>query len=43
MAAWLGDKALHPGAFGHREIAKEIFRVLDIYSAQSPTCNLEVP
>lgn len=43
LLPWLEDRSIHPGVYGHREFAKEIFRVLGIYDAESPTCKLEVP
>ena len=39
LAPWFND-ALHPNAFGHRELANETFRVLGVFSADSPTCRL---
>ena len=41
MMMWLND-ALHPNEYGHREIAKLIFKRLDIFD-NSPTCSLYVP
>jgi acyl-CoA thioesterase-1 len=43
LLAWLGDGSIHPNVYGHREIAKLIFRQLDIFDPKSPTCALEVP
>lgn len=43
LLAWIEDQSIHPGVYGHREFAKEIFRVLGIYDENSPTCMLEVP
>lgn len=43
LLPWIEDRSIHPGVYGHREFAKEIFRVLGIYDEQSPTCMLEVP
>jgi lysophospholipase L1-like esterase len=43
LLPWLEDKSIHPGVFGHRELAKLIFRELAIFDAASPTCRLEVP
>ena len=37
LKQWLNDP-LHPNARGHRELAILTFRVLGIYSANSPTC-----
>ncbi|GAB3915705.1 SGNH/GDSL hydrolase family protein [Larkinella terrae] len=34
---WLNDP-LHPGARGHQEIARLLFRTLSIFDAQEPTC-----
>lgn len=38
LAKMLGE-ALHPGALGHLECAKEIFRALDIYDPEAFCCN----
>jgi len=43
LLPWIEDQSIHPGVYGHREFAKEIFRVLGIYDDASPTCKLEVP
>jgi len=43
LLPWIEDQSIHPGVYGHREFAKEIFRVLEIYDDASPTCSLEVP
>lgn len=43
LLPWLEDKSIHPGVFGHREFARETFRVLGIFDEASPTCMLEVP
>lgn len=43
LVVWLADKSIHPGAFGHRELANLIFRELGIFDPNSPTCKLEVP
>lgn len=43
LLPWLEDKSIHPGVYGHRAFAREIFRVLGIYDDKSPTCKLEVP
>lgn len=43
LLPWLEDRSIHPGVYGHREMAKLTFRVLGIYDEQSPTCKLEVP
>jgi acyl-CoA thioesterase I len=43
LLPWIEDKSIHPGVYGHREFAKEIFRVLGIFDPASPTCALEVP
>lgn len=34
---WLNDP-LHPNQVGHQEIAKEMFKVLDIFDPAAPTC-----
>ncbi|OHB55061.1 MAG: hypothetical protein A2Y12_10460 [Planctomycetes bacterium GWF2_42_9] len=41
MMIWLND-SLHPNEYGHREIARLIFKNLDIFD-NSPTCSLYVP
>lgn len=38
QALLLGEE-IHPGPWGHLEIAKEIFRVFDIYDASAASCN----
>lgn len=43
LLAWLEDQSIHPNVYGHREFAKLIFKTLEIYDANSPTCKLEVP
>ena len=43
LLPWLEDKSIHPGVYGHREFAKQIFRELAIFDPASPTCALEVP
>ncbi|MFO1019171.1 MAG: SGNH/GDSL hydrolase family protein [Planctomycetales bacterium] len=43
LLPWIEDKSIHPGVYGHREFAKEIFRALGIYDPNSNTCKLEVP
>ncbi|MFO0901475.1 MAG: SGNH/GDSL hydrolase family protein [Pirellulales bacterium] len=43
LLPWLEDKSIHPGVYGHREMAKLMFRVLGIYDEASPTCRLETP
>lgn len=43
LLAWIEDKSIHPGVYGHREFAKLIFRELGIFDPQSPTCQLDVP
>lgn len=42
MMAWLAD-SIHPNFYGHIEIAKEIFRYLNIYDDNSKVCQLFVP
>jgi acyl-CoA thioesterase-1 len=39
LLLWLNDEQ-HPNHLGHREIAKETFRALGIYSSDSATCQL---
>ena len=36
---WLGE-TIHPGALGHLEIAKEIFRTFGIYDPESNCCKI---
>ena len=43
LVAWIEDKSIHPGVYGHREFAKLIFQELGISDAGSPTSNLAVP
>ena len=43
LLPWLNDQSIHPGYLGHREIAKLIFRELDIFDEESATCRLETP
>jgi lysophospholipase L1-like esterase len=43
LLKWLDDQNIHPGFAGHRELAKLIFRELEIFDDESPTCQLEVP
>lgn len=38
LASWLGE-AIHPGARGHLEMAKEIFKIFHIYDRDCPCCN----
>jgi acyl-CoA thioesterase I len=39
---YLND-AIHPNQIGHRLIAQEIFKVLKIYDAKSPSCEVALP
>jgi len=43
LLKWLDDQSIHPGVYGHRELARQIFRELGIFDEDSPTCQLEVP
>jgi len=43
LVAWIEDKSIHPGVYGHREFAKLIFTELGISDPAGPTCNLAVP
>jgi lysophospholipase L1-like esterase len=43
LLKWLDDEKLHPGVFGHRALARQIFAALEIADESSPTCQLEVP
>jgi acyl-CoA thioesterase-1 len=43
LLKWLADQSTHPGFLGHREMAKLIFRELEIFDENSPTCRLETP
>ena len=38
LAAKLGE-SIHPGAFGHLEMAKEIFKKFNIYDPKADSCN----
>ena len=38
QASWLGE-AIHPGAAGHLEMAKEIFRKLEVYDPEAGSSN----
>ena len=38
LKSWLGE-AIHPGGRGHLEMAKEIFRTLNIFDPESACCN----
>ncbi|MBQ7179208.1 MAG: SGNH/GDSL hydrolase family protein [Victivallales bacterium] len=38
LASWLGEP-IHPGALGHLEMAKTIFKELGIYDAKACSCN----
>jgi acyl-CoA thioesterase I len=40
LLPWLEDRRTHPGVYGHREFAKLIFRDLEIFDPESPTCKL---
>lgn len=42
LLKWLEDQSIHPGVFGHREFARQIFTDLGIYDEKSPTCQLPV-
>jgi len=41
LMSWLSD-GLHPNEYGHRVMANEIFKRLDIYNPKSSTCQLLV-
>jgi lysophospholipase L1-like esterase len=43
LLKWLEDQSIHPGVYGHRELARLIFRELGVFDEDSPTCQLEVP
>lgn len=43
LLKWLGDEKSHPGVFGHRALARQLFATLEISDDASPTCQLEVP
>jgi len=43
LVAWIEDKSIHPGVYGHREFAKLIFQELGISDPASPTSTLAVP
>ena len=38
QASWLGE-AIHPGAAGHLEMAKEIFRKFDVFDPEAMSSN----
>lgn len=42
LIPWLNDD-IHPNNYGHIEFTKEIFRTLNIFDSNSPTCQLNVP
>jgi len=42
LLKWLADESIHPNYIGHREMARQLFTDLDIFDAESPTCQLEV-
>ncbi len=42
-AYWLSEGAIHPNQYGHRELAKLLFRELGIFDPASHTCRLFVP
>lgn len=39
---WMSDD-IHPNGYGHRVIAQEMFKMLDIYDSSSMSCRLVVP
>jgi lysophospholipase L1-like esterase len=41
--AWLSADGVHPGVYGHREMAKLIFRRFGIFDESSPLCAARVP
>jgi len=43
LRPWLADDGIHPGVYGHREMAKLIFERLGIFDEKSPTCAARVP
>ena len=43
LLKWLDDEELHPGPFGHRALAKQLFTTLEIFDETSPICQLEIP
>jgi lysophospholipase L1-like esterase len=43
LLKWLDDQSTHPNFLGHREMAKLLFRELEIFDENSPTCKLESP
>ena len=43
LRPWLADDGIHPGVYGHREMAKLIFARLGVFDEKSPTCSARVP
>ncbi len=43
LVKWLSEDRIHPGIFGHREMAKLLFNTLGIFDPSSPTCLAKVP
>jgi lysophospholipase L1-like esterase len=43
LLKWLDDEKSHPGVFGHRVLARQLFTTLEISDETSPTIKLEVP
>lgn len=42
LQVWLASDGLHPGVYGHRELARLMFVRLGIYDETSPTCRPRV-
>ncbi len=43
LKTWLSADGVQPGVYGHREMAKLLFRHFEIFDPQSPICNARVP
>lgn len=43
LERWLEDASIHPGVYGHRELARVLFQGLGIFDDKSHTCTLEAP
>ncbi len=41
LLGWLQDQSIHPNVYGHREMARLIFRTLGIFDRASLTCRLD--
>lgn len=43
LRSWLASDGIHPGIYGHRELAKLLMAEFEILDANSPTCLAHVP